>query len=224
MPSRSAPKKPAAKKPARVRRSPEEAKTLILASCQKLLASRGPDGVGLVDVARDAGVSHALVTHYFGTIDALIDEALEAHAESERRELVAMISSRADDGPRAWMEHWFRWMNRSAAARILAWSFLSGRLSRADFFARRRRGASGVVDAVIERVKRERGEVPFKRADLEFIVLLLMSATHGYALGKTAYWPSLGVDEPGAEQDRYFFDRLAALAEAVLDPSSGSRR
>ncbi len=68
----------------RTRRSPEEARAVILRAAESLLADRGPDGVGLKDVAVRAGVSHALVTHYFGTIDALIDAALEAHAAEQR--------------------------------------------------------------------------------------------------------------------------------------------
>ena len=37
------------------------------------------------DVARGAGVSHALVSHYFGTYDALVEAVLERRAEAIRR-------------------------------------------------------------------------------------------------------------------------------------------
>lgn len=178
--------------------------------------THGPDAIGLKEVAAQAGVSHALVTHYFGTIDALIDTALEHHAGEQRQALVEQILGRRDQGPRAWMEAWFRWMNRPAVARILAWSFLTGRVARADFFSRRMRGARKVANAVEERFRSERGEVPFSREDLDFAVLLLMAATHGYALGREGYWPALGVDEPGPREDDFFFSRLGELLEGAL--------
>lgn len=209
--------------PARVRRTREEATDLILGACTRLIVARGPHGVGLVDVAREAGVSHALVTHYFGTIDALIEAALESHAIVEREALVEMILENPEGGPRAWMERWFRWVNRPAAGRLLAWTFLTGRMTREDFFSRRMRGASKVADAVQLRLASERPDVLLERADVEFVILLLMSATHGYALGKEGYWPSLGVDKPGQKEDRFFFDRLAALVEGAYFGRGGGK-
>lgn len=208
--SRAAPAAP------RRRRSPEEARRLILDATTRLLAERGPDAVGLKDVAAEAGVSHALVTHYFGTVDGLIDAALEDNAESQREALLAQILGRPDAGPREWMDAWFRWADRPAVARLLAWSFLSGRVAKEDFFARRLRGARRIADAVEQRVRADRGQPPFRRADLDFAVLLILAATHGYALGKKGYWPSLGVDDPGEAEDRFFFDRLADLVLGAL--------
>jgi AcrR family transcriptional regulator len=207
----------------RPRRTPEEARRLILDATTRLLGLRGPDAVGLKDVAREAGVSHALVTHYFGTIDALVDAALEEHADVQRRALIEQILARPQDGPRAWMDAWFRWADRPAAARLLAWSFLTGRMAKKDFFARRMRGARKVADAVEARLRTERGDVPFARADLDFTMLLLMAATQGYALGKKGYWASLGVDEPGDAEDRFFYDRLAALVVSQMLPATPVR-
>lgn len=200
----------------RIRRTPEEARSLILDAATVLLGDRGPDGVGLKDVAREAGVSHALVTHYFGTIDALIEAALEAHADRQRKALVAEILERPEAGPREWLERWFAWVNRPATARLLAWSFVTGRIAHRDFFSRRTRGAKSVADAIEARLATEPGGVPVLRADIEFAILFILSATHGYAIGKAGYWPALGVDEAGQEQDRFFFDRLTQLALGML--------
>src|ERR1700733_1325987 len=75
-----------AKKPTkpRVRRDPEAARELILAAAEHLFANQSPDVVGLKDVARVAGVSHALVSHYFGTYDRLVDAVLERRAALTR--------------------------------------------------------------------------------------------------------------------------------------------
>ena len=61
----------------RVRRSPEEARTLILDAADAVFREHLPDAVGLKEVAKAAGVSHALVTHYFGTYANLVEAALE---------------------------------------------------------------------------------------------------------------------------------------------------
>jgi len=60
----------------RVRRDPEEARSVILDAAERVFAEKGPDAAGLKDVAAMAGVSHALVSHYFGSYDALVEETL----------------------------------------------------------------------------------------------------------------------------------------------------
>ncbi len=198
----------------RIRRSPEEARELILGATRQLLRERAPDAIGLKDVARAAGVSHALVTHYFGTIDALVDAALETLAEANRHELVRRVLGRADEGPRAWMEQWFEWVTRPEAPRLLAWSFLTGKTTRADFFSRRTRGLSKFADLMQQRFA---GELDVSREDIEFILLLLMAAPFGYAIGRAGFWSGLGKDKPGPEEDAMFFGRLADLVERLIE-------
>ncbi len=204
----------------RVRRPKDEARALILDACMGLLIDHGPQGVGLVDVARRAGVSHGLVSHYFGSIDALIEAALERYAELQRTLAIEQIESRPDLGPRAWLEAFFAWASRKETARMVAWSFLSGMITKEDFFSRRVRGAERVVDAVMARMAADPKGPQLPRADVDFLVLLSLAATHGYALGREGYWPSLGVDAPGSEQDRWYFDRLADLVELFVAAKS----
>ena len=51
----------------RRRRSPELARQELLDAAERLFRDLPPDQVGLKDIGREADVSHALVTHYFGT-------------------------------------------------------------------------------------------------------------------------------------------------------------
>ncbi len=83
--------KPADPRP-RARRDPDEARALILGAAERLFGSRGPDAVGLKDVARAAGVSHALVSHYFGTYEGLVDAALERRAQKLRERVAALLA------------------------------------------------------------------------------------------------------------------------------------
>jgi len=196
-----------------VRRAPEEARQLILDAARELVRERLPDAIGLKDVAERAGVSHALVTHYFGGIDRLVDAALEAHAEANRAELVALMAASATAAPRAWLAHLFSWVMRPEAPRLLAWSFLSGKIARSDFFSRRTRGMKKVADLLEERF---RGELAIDREDVEFALLLVMSASFGYAIGRAGFWGGLGVDKPGEREDTLFRERLGDVIETLM--------
>jgi AcrR family transcriptional regulator len=56
----------------RVRRAPEEARRVILDAAEAIMASKGPSGVRLQEVARSAGVSHSNILHHFGSRAGLI--------------------------------------------------------------------------------------------------------------------------------------------------------
>lgn len=57
----------------RIRRTPEEARRLILDAAEASMVSKGPAGIRLQDVARSAGVSHSNVLHHFGSRAGLIE-------------------------------------------------------------------------------------------------------------------------------------------------------
>jgi AcrR family transcriptional regulator len=61
----------------RQRRTPEDARRLLLQAGELVLGQKGPEKATLRDVADAAGVSHALITHYFKTFDGLVDAVFE---------------------------------------------------------------------------------------------------------------------------------------------------
>jgi len=71
----------------RMRRTPEAARDEILAAAERVFTDALPDSVGLKDVAREAGVSHPLVSHYFGTYEGLVDATLERRLLKLREDL-----------------------------------------------------------------------------------------------------------------------------------------
>src|SRR6185503_1118148 len=69
---------------ARRRRDPATARQELLDAAERVFAQRQPDRVGLKEVAREAGVSHALITHYFGTYAGLLEATLERRNRATR--------------------------------------------------------------------------------------------------------------------------------------------
>src|SRR5262249_48055783 len=69
----------------RLRRTPEEARRLILDTAQELVARSGPEGLRLQEIAAAAGVSHPLILHHFGSREGLV-RALVQEAVAELRD------------------------------------------------------------------------------------------------------------------------------------------
>ena len=69
----------------RLRRTPEEARRLILEAAQTRLATTGPEGLRLQEIAAAAGVSHPLILHHFGSREGLV-RALTREAAAELRD------------------------------------------------------------------------------------------------------------------------------------------
>ena len=63
----------------RARRTPEAARRLVLDAAAARLEEHGLKGLNVVDIARDAGMTHATVLHHFGSAEkmqrALVEEA-----------------------------------------------------------------------------------------------------------------------------------------------------
>ena len=55
----------------RRRRTSEQARAAILEVARQRLGEHGLDGLNVVDVARDTGISHATLIHHFGTADGM---------------------------------------------------------------------------------------------------------------------------------------------------------
>ena len=77
----------------RLRRTPEEARELILDTAQALIARSGPEGLRLQDIAAEAGISHPLILHHFGSRAGLVRALARRAAASLRDRLVAAIGA-----------------------------------------------------------------------------------------------------------------------------------
>ena len=204
--------RPAAAK--RTRRSPEEARALIHEAAERVFATQLPDVVGLKDVAREAGVSHALVTHYFGTYSALVEATLERRFMKLRQELVPMVMSLVSehaDAKTVLAAHRQAVANAAsdpATMRLVVWALLSGRVAADDFFTHRMQGLKLLSDAL-----EARSTAP--REDLEFLLVASFALTTTWLFGRRAFAGALG-HKPTRELEDAFERRIDAMLETFL--------
>jgi AcrR family transcriptional regulator len=178
------------------------------------LSQHGPDAIGLKDVAAEAGVSHALVTHYFGTYDALVEAALEERSRALRDTLVRNMSSAGEGGIREGLSILFEALRDPLYGRLAAWAILSGRSRRADFFARKERGLARVADVLEARLPKKRRP---PRDEIELLLVLVLTSSIGWAMGREALLAALERDPNDEGADAWFEEGLAALVGRALE-------
>jgi AcrR family transcriptional regulator len=107
----SAPSSGAARRNQRQRRN--QAEEALLEAAARLFARHGVDRTSLADISQEAGYSPRLITHHFGSKDALVDRLLRrnlhefyfvAEASDGGHELEALV---------AVVEAYFAWMTRN---------------------------------------------------------------------------------------------------------------
>ena len=202
----------------RVRRDPEEARRTILDAAERIFAERGPDATGLADVAREAGVSHALVSHYFGTYDGLVDAVLERRALKVREGVFAdLANDAAPPDPGALLEQLWAWVSDPVTLRLAAWASLSNR-SADDYFPARVKGLRKVADALEARLPAAKG----RRDDLEFVIAASVALAFGYSLMRPAIAVSLG-RKPSEAADKAFRARVLELLVGYVTRPRGER-
>ncbi|MFK7986062.1 MAG: TetR/AcrR family transcriptional regulator [Sandaracinaceae bacterium] len=195
----------------RRRRSPEEARAEILAASRRLLADDGPQAIRLKRVGQEAGVSHSLVTHYFGTVDGLLEETFASFIRELRVEMLTRLQDSEDlEGIVGAL---FDALTHPLYARLAAWALLSGRVDTADFAPAREQGSRLVLD-VVERRLEQSGLRP-ERDDLEQTYVAVLSTAFGYSLSRRLLWEGLGKEATEA-RDRVFRRRLVAMAKDSL--------
>src|ERR1043165_201223 len=118
---KSLPRRPA-RVVARRRRPPELARQEIVDAAERVFGAAQPDQVGLKEVAREAGVSHALITHYFGTYAGLIEATLERRLRWLRETMLSRLrEAGALSRPGELLEIVFRALEDPVHLRLMRW-------------------------------------------------------------------------------------------------------
>lgn len=196
------PAKPAAP---RKRRTPEEAREAILQAAEPLLVEQGPDRVGLQAVAKAAGVSHALVTHYFGTYESLVREVLlrrnELLAASFREQLLA-TEAIPDAG--ALLERFFAVVQEGQHSRLMAWALLSGRAEHMPLVqAQGLRLLADALEFQAGRVAEGQGTPPPSRDTVDMTLLVALCASQWFLLAREMLLPVMGRPADAASDARF---------------------
>ncbi len=198
----------------RVRRTPEEARALIMEATKQLIVERGPDRLGLVAIAERAGVSHSLISHYFGSIDNVLETALTQNIDERRIQIVQLLPMLAEKGPEAFIEHFFALVRDPLFTKLSVWAVLSGRVDAKDFGPSTLESGKTFANALQGHLETQSGKT-ISRESLEAIITITMCSGVGYALAGEAIWRGLG-RERSEEHDRSIRATLARMIEAEL--------
>jgi AcrR family transcriptional regulator len=201
--------------PTRRRRSPEEARAAILDAAERVFGRSLPDVVGLKDVAREAGVSHALVTHYFGTYAQLVEATLERKITRARDALIAELLGILDVENKdvgvmlaAYRRAVGRTLQDQVTVRLAMWALLSGRVNEEDFVTYRIQGLKLLADAL-------EAKSGLSRDDLEFCLAVSFALTVAWSLGRGSLSGAFG-RRPSKERDADLEAKTAAMIESYL--------
>jgi AcrR family transcriptional regulator len=199
-----------AKTQKRVRRTPEEARRLILDTAQRLIARTGPEGLRLQDIAAEAGISHPLILHHFGNRAGLV-RALTREAGNELKDKLIAAMTGSNFTVEGQLDRVFEAF-RGGLAQRLAWlatvdpgghsvgetgdSTLTQREIADRIYAHRL--AAAPPGTVVH------------RDNIDWVVHLVAIAALGEAIYGPQLWRSAGITK-GAETDHRFRDWLADL-------------
>jgi AcrR family transcriptional regulator len=200
----------------RLRRTPEEARRLILETAQELIASTGPEGLRLQDIAAGAGISHSLILHHFGSREGLV-RALTRQAVAELRDKLFAAMASGESSVEQQLDRVFDAF-RDGLAQRLAW------LATVDS----RCGAEGtqmILRDIADRLHARRiaaappGAV-IPRDDTDALIHLVAAAAFGDALFGAQLHRSAGLPAT-SETDRGFRRWLAGLIRAHSTQKEG---
>jgi TetR/AcrR family transcriptional regulator, repressor for neighboring sulfatase len=204
----------------RRRRAPELARQEILDAAERVFGAFQPDQVGLKEVAREAAVSHALITHYFGTYAGLIEAALERRQRALRALTLARLREAGALGrPSELLGILFTALQHPVHLRLTRWLLASERPAAAHAFWIQEHGLQLVANQVALALDPAASRALI--AKIEVILLTAVSAAYGYALGKHALIDALG-REPSSELDEQVLDTLAAMVQAQIRAELGT--
>jgi len=107
------------RKPRRRRRTPEEARELVLDTAERRLKSKGLEGLNIVGVAREAGISHATLLHHFGSSAGMRQALVERMTRRLISEALATLGQEAE--VTTLFHDLFEVFSTGGHAKLLAW-------------------------------------------------------------------------------------------------------
>jgi len=193
----------------RVRRTPEEARRLILDAAQARLAQTGPDGLRLQDIAADAGISHPSILHHFGSREGLVRALIREAVDELKAKLFAALSVERPS-TEAQLDQVFDAFRNGLAQRLAWLAMVDARGETPE----ERLVLREIVDTLhARRLAAAPPGTVVAREDTDAMVHLVATAAFGDAMYGAHLRRSAGT-AADAEADRRFRAWLAALLQA----------
>lgn len=204
----------------RRRRSPDVARQELLDAAERVFTELAPEQVGLKEVAREAGVSHALITHYFGTYAGLIEATLQRRLVGLRETMLGRLRAEPTvlQRPEELLALLFRSFDDPVHLRLMKWMVSHERMESIHAFALQHHGLQLVSQQVAHAIRPQPSA-----AFIETVELTLMTAVAavlGYAIAKYALAGAAAKDV-GPALDAGVRDTLAAMVRARLEALPG---
>jgi AcrR family transcriptional regulator len=187
----------------RVRRSPEQARRLILETAQALIARTGPEGLRLQDIAAEAGISHSLILHHFRNRAGLV-RALTQQTTAELKDRLLAVMAQPESSPEELLDRVFDAFAGGLAQR-LAWLAVMDPDGEAEEPATMRHE---IADALHQRRLAAAPGRAITREDTQWLVHLVAVVAFGEALYGARLRGDADVGEIGARRFRAWFAAL----------------
>jgi AcrR family transcriptional regulator len=181
------------------------------------VARKGPDGFGLAELGKRAGVSFGLIHRYFGGKAGLLKETLrQPFARQLARVLELYSGGEATRGPSPVVQLLFVAQERNPDyVRLIAWGILTELLTD-DVFATHR----PTVARLLAGYRRDLQASGSSDVDARAVAALLLTATLGFQL----FRPLLhALFEADASFDAAYQRHLEAALESFRRPHGGAR-
>lgn len=184
----------------RVRRSPKQARRLILETAQALIARTGPEGLRLQEIAAEAGISHSLILHHFRNRAGLV-RALTEQTAAELRERLLAALAQPGSSPEELLDRVFEAFAGGLAQR-LAWLAVMDPEGEAEEMRHE------VADTLHQRRLAAMPDRAIPREDTQWLVHLVAVAAFGEALYGDRLRRGASIGEAGARRFRAWFAAL----------------
>jgi AcrR family transcriptional regulator len=205
----------AARQTTRRRRAPDVARQELLDAAERVFIEFAPEQVGLKDVAREAGVSHALITHYFGTYAGLVEATLERRLTSLRETVMARLADASVLArPTELLAILFRAFEDPVHLRLMKWMVASERAGALHALALQHHGLQLVAQQVAHAVRPPKPS-PETIATIELALMTSVAAALGYAISKYALAGAAGRQVSGA-LDNQVQETLAGMLRSYF--------
>lgn len=174
----------------RKRRSPEQARHEIMEAAKKVLIAQGPDALKISNIAKQAGVSHPLILHHFGSTDGLIVSLQNKIARDIREQLLHTFQNISIEQG---ISQVLGDLSSPTNARLMAWLIARGH---SPFPPEEEKGLQQIRDVLHHKTGRSKQE-------LNQIILIILFAMYGEGLFGIDLRTRLGIQDPETAQKEF---------------------